>query len=45
MKKKQEIKTRLPTVRGSIKFKDKKKSAKADKTGRKEKHKKENLEQ
>ncbi|HNC59543.1 MAG TPA: hypothetical protein PLP33_29215 [Leptospiraceae bacterium] len=45
MKKKQEIKARLPTVKGSLKFKNKKKSAKSDKTGRKEKHKKDNLEQ
>jgi hypothetical protein len=34
-------KTRLPTVKGTIKFKNKKKLAKSDKVGRKDKYKKE----
>lgn len=34
------IKTRLPTTKGTIKFKNKKKVAKRDKVGRKNKHKK-----
>lgn len=34
-------KTRLPTVKGTIKFKNKKKVLKSDKVGRKDKYKKE----